>query len=151
MNISGRDEVGDLATAFNEMGERLIQARESIEAQNHSLEATVAERTRAIQERETHLQRQNEALRDNEERMRTILDSVQAGIVVVDSETRAILDINPVALALAGRRREEVIGHECHSLPVLLSGAAARSAISDARLTIRSGSYCGQMVRCYPY
>ena len=55
VNISGRDEVGDLATAFNEMGEHLIQARVSIEAQNRNLETTVAERTRAIQEREARL------------------------------------------------------------------------------------------------
>ena len=114
VSVKSRDEMGDLATAFNEMGERLTQARESIEAQNRSLEKTVMERTHAIQEREERLRWQNNALRENEERTKTILNSVQAGILVVDVETKAILDVNPEALNMAGRLREEVIGKECH-------------------------------------
>lgn len=54
------------------------------------------------------------ALRESSERTRTILDTAQAGIVLVDATTHQIVDANKKALELIGLGRESVIGVVCH-------------------------------------
>lgn len=60
------------------------------------------------------LAKKNRQLHESEERARTILNHVQTGIVVMDPETHSILEVNPVALAMMGRSRDEVVGRTCH-------------------------------------
>jgi len=68
----------------------------------------------AIYSDETHRKVADEALKESEERLRRIFDSVQAGIVIIDAETHRITDVNPVAEGLIGAPREEIIGKICH-------------------------------------
>ncbi|MGA9085651.1 MAG: PAS domain S-box protein [Methanoregula sp.] len=56
-----------------------------------------------------------EALRESEERFRTILNSMQSGIVIIDSHTHRILDVNPKALEMIGEMKESVVGAVCHN------------------------------------
>ncbi|MBI5536423.1 MAG: PAS domain S-box protein [Deltaproteobacteria bacterium] len=42
-----------------------------------------------------------------------IVDAVQCGLLVVDSATRSILDVNATALRMFGAKREEVVGARC--------------------------------------
>jgi PAS domain S-box-containing protein len=51
---------------------------------------------------------------ESEHRFRTILDSVQAGIIIIDAETRRIIDVNPAALEMIGVARDEVVNSVCH-------------------------------------
>lgn len=53
------------------------------------------------------------ALREAEDRLRTIVDSVQAGIVLVDPEKHIVVDANKMALEMSGLSREEMIGANC--------------------------------------
>jgi PAS domain S-box-containing protein len=53
------------------------------------------------------------ALRDGEERLRTILDSIQAGVLIVDPETHTIMDVNPAATRMLGGTRENIVGRKC--------------------------------------
>ncbi len=62
----------------------------------------------------TERRRMLAALQQSEGRLKTILDSVQAGIVTVDAETRQLVDANPAALRMMGRSQEEVLGSVCH-------------------------------------
>ena len=55
-----------------------------------------------------------QALQESQSRLQAIVDSVQTGIVIIDPETRQIVEANPVALQLIGKTREQVIGTECH-------------------------------------
>jgi two-component system, NtrC family, sensor kinase len=50
----------------------------------------------------------------NEERLRTILDAIQAGVILIDAETHTIIDINPAALSMFGAGRDVVVGSKCH-------------------------------------
>jgi|GEM_PF-2324184 len=52
-------------------------------------------------------------LRSQEYRSRTILDSVQAGLVVIDPKSRRIVDANLMALHMLGGRRDQVLGVRC--------------------------------------
>lgn len=53
-------------------------------------------------------------LRESEEHLRTILDSVQAGIVIIDAETHNIIDVNPIAVKMIGDPKEKIVGSVCH-------------------------------------
>ncbi len=55
-----------------------------------------------------------EAQREREEWARTILNTAQTGIVLIDAETHQILDANPKALGMIGLPRDSVIGKICH-------------------------------------
>jgi len=61
-------------------------------------------------------QKQEHGRRVQEEinKMRLIVDNIQVGIMLVDAETRRILEINPQALKMAGTCREKVVGNICH-------------------------------------
>lgn len=58
------DELGVLASAFNDMSERVLQARSQLESVNSELE----ERHRELEERDMELMQVNSQLRDSEER-----------------------------------------------------------------------------------
>ena len=53
-------------------------------------------------------------LQESEERFRTILNSMQSGVVVIDAHTHRILDANPKALEMIGVTSESVLGSVCH-------------------------------------
>ena len=67
-----------------------------------------------------HRLRTEKTLRESEDRLRTILESVQTGIMIVDARTHAILDVNGIAAALIGTAKENIVGKICHG--VCLSG-----------------------------
>ena len=66
---------------------------------NQGLERTVAERTAQL--RRAH------------DELRLVVDSLPAGVVVIDPADHRIVDINPAGAAMVGRRREEVVGRAC--------------------------------------
>ena len=55
-----------------------------------------------------------QSLRDTESRLQTILDSIQAGILLIDAESHCIADVNESAMKLIGAPRERIIGSMCH-------------------------------------
>jgi len=63
-------------------------------------------------------------LQEREAYLRTLLDTLSVGVMVVDVATHQILDLNPFALRMVGRRRDELIGHSCHTM-ICPSGTGA--------------------------
>jgi diguanylate cyclase (GGDEF)-like protein/PAS domain S-box-containing protein len=53
------------------------------------------------------------ALLENEARLRAILNAVPAGVVLVDVENQLITDLNPIAAEMLGGTREDIIGANC--------------------------------------
>jgi PAS domain S-box-containing protein len=62
----------------------------------------------------TERRRVEEALQESERRLKTILDSLQIGVVIVDAKTHAIVDANPVAIGMISAPKEKIVGHTCH-------------------------------------
>ena len=62
----------------------------------------------------TERKRAEEELRDSEEKLRGILDSLQAGVVIIDAETHVIVDANPAAIEAIGSTKEMIVGNVCH-------------------------------------
>jgi two-component system cell cycle response regulator len=67
-------------------------------------------KTETFEELCFHLQRTEEALRESEERLKTILDAIQVGVVVVDQRNGTIVDANDVAIDMIGVSKAEIIG-----------------------------------------
>ena len=89
VDIGRKDEIGQLVLSFNSMIENLNEKN--------------AEVTNLIR-----------ALKKSDERQKTIMDSVQTGIVTIDAETHTIVDVNPAAIKMIGDPKEKIIGHVCH-------------------------------------
>jgi PAS domain S-box-containing protein len=68
-------------------------------------------------------------VRENEEYLRTIMSSIQAGVFIIDADTHVITDINPKALDLTGAEKADVIGKSCHN--VVCPAEAGRCPITD--------------------
>lgn len=64
----------------------------------------------------TEQKKTEEALKESEVRMKTILDCMHSGIMVIDAETHVITEINKQALQMIGARREDVIGSICNEV-----------------------------------
>ncbi len=62
----------------------------------------------------TERKRVAQELHDREARLRTILDTVQTGIFIIDPETHRIVEVNPAAARLIGWPQEKVRGELCH-------------------------------------
>ena len=54
------------------------------------------------------------SLRESDERLKTIFNSVRAGILIIDPETHIIVDANPVAVEMVGCARSQIVGAVCH-------------------------------------
>ena len=74
------------------------------------------------------------ALRESENRLKTILESVQTGIVIIDSETHRIVDVNPVASKLIRAPKEQIIGSLCHRY--ICPAEKGRCPITDLGQTV---------------
>ncbi|HEY1270921.1 MAG TPA: EAL domain-containing protein [Terriglobales bacterium] len=76
----------------------------------------VAEANANAAETLAELEQTKVELQEKESYLRTLFDSLPVGIFVVDTRTRQVLDINPHALQLMGRPKEQVIGKSCHTI-----------------------------------
>lgn len=59
--------------------------------------------------------RAERAIRDSEERWKTILHSIQTGVMIIDAETHEIQYINDLAASLVGIPQEGALGAVCHT------------------------------------
>lgn len=61
------------------------------------------------------LRQQNETeIQNSQKRLQTILEAVQTGVIIIDAQSHTIVDVNPVAVQLIGRKKEEIIGRFCY-------------------------------------
>jgi PAS domain S-box-containing protein len=80
--------------------------------------------------------RAEEALRESEERFRTIIHSMQFGIVIIDAQTHTILDANVKALEMIGGSRDIVSGSVCHRF--ICPAESGRCPVTDLKQTVDS-------------
>jgi len=72
----------------------------------------------------------------SEERFRTILNSMQSGIVIIDAHTHRILDANPKALEMIGSTHESVLGSICHKF--ICPAEAGKCPVTDLGQNVES-------------
>ena len=59
-------------------------------------------------------------LEKNRRELRSILDSINAGVVIVDTKNYRILEVNQTAMEIIGLSKEEIIGSFCHQYMCVL-------------------------------
>ena len=60
-------------------------------------------------------EKETRKLLENRERyFREVLDFLQTGVAIIDKETLTLVDINPAALKILKKKKEDVIGQSCH-------------------------------------
>jgi diguanylate cyclase (GGDEF)-like protein/PAS domain S-box-containing protein len=60
------------------------------------------------------LHQAEEKIRSLEDQTRVMLDSIHAGIIIIDAELHTIVDVNPTAAELIGVKKNGIIGQLCH-------------------------------------
>jgi PAS domain S-box-containing protein len=70
--------------------------------------------TRGIFRDVTKSKEMEKELRESENRLEAILDSIQTGVVIIDAKTHIIADVNPTAVELIGAPKEKIVGQVCH-------------------------------------
>lgn len=85
----------------------------------------ITERTRAA-----------EALRRSERQLQRILDSIVAGVFIIDSDTHTILDVNESAARKVGLSKAELIGKQCHRL--ICTAECGQCPVTDLGHTINN-------------
>ena len=63
----------------------------------------------------TARKKMEDELRNNESRLKLILNSLESGVVLIDPETHLIADVNPAAVRLIGAPPDQIIGKTCHT------------------------------------
>lgn len=115
IQLRQRDEIGQLADVIQTMAQQLRQNFEQIEAQLHTIQREMAERKQT-----------EEALRENEERFRSIFSQSPIGIELYDKEGH-LIDANSVCLDMFGVKNLEVIrGFKLFEDPNLPQGTKER-------------------------
>ncbi len=62
----------------------------------------------------TERKQAEEELRASEQRLKTILESILTGVLIIDADSHRIIDINPIAEAMIGLPKEDIVGNVCH-------------------------------------
>jgi PAS domain S-box-containing protein len=91
-----------------------------LEEYSAQLEAKVEERTAELKKSEAGL--------------KTLLNSLQTGIIVVDPVTHAICEANKTAVGMFGGTRDEIIGSICHKF--ICPAEQGQCPITDLRQTV---------------
>lgn len=120
--IKGNDEIHSLSVCINTMLERI----------EHSKQAIIAK---------------SEEVGRNEAFLNQLLNSIEAGVMLVDPKSRTIVDINKFAQKLTGYTKDDVVGKICHRLtcpsevdncPILDLNQS--KDMSNRKLLLRDGS-----------
>ena len=98
LEVTTRDEIGNLSGAFNQMAEGLEQRTGELQTANQTLSQEIAERKRI-----------EEALRKSQSQLKAILNSTPDMAWLKDQHGR-YLAVNDAFAAVAGMSREEIIG-----------------------------------------
>jgi PAS domain S-box-containing protein len=77
-----------------------------------------------------------ETIRENEKRFRTIINSMQFGIVIIDAQNHTILEANPKALEMIGGTSELVLGSVCHRF--ICPAELGKCPVTDLSQTVDS-------------
>ena len=83
----------------------------------------------------TEHRRMEEQLRASETRYRRLFESARDGILILDTVTHKITDVNPFMVELLGYRREEFLGRELWEIGLLADAAANQEAFRALQAT----------------
>jgi PAS domain S-box-containing protein len=94
-----------------------------LQARHLALSLSRKNLTRRLQNNRASLRQKiaerTETLAQSQREMKTVLDSIKTGIIIIDQETHQIINANKTALETMGYSREAVINSPCHTFCLL--------------------------------
>jgi PAS domain S-box-containing protein len=84
----------------------------------------------------TERKRAEETLRESQEYLKILLDSIHTGIMVIDAETHKIVDANYFALEMIGADKEQILDRICHDYICLAE--IGKCPVTDLKQTVDS-------------
>lgn len=119
---SWKDEIGEIAMAFNQITDAVAERQAKLEVAqvklrdlNATLEARVAERTTSLSREVEERSQIEAALRESEEELQSVLDLAPDGIVVI-TQNGIIKKYNKAAERMTGWPTQDVIGQNVNCL-----------------------------------
>ena len=119
--LKSKDEIGELARTFMELQKNLHEKTEiakkvaegdfSVSVEPKSDEDVLAI---SLNDMTCSLDKITKSLSENEERTKLILNSIKAGVVIIDAETHKIEYLNPAAAEMVGMTENKILGKICH-------------------------------------
>ncbi|MES0349732.1 MAG: PAS domain-containing protein [Desulfobacteria bacterium] len=82
--------------------------------QKRSTHEELIQRVKELEKEAAERRQAEEALGESEVRLKTVLDTIQAGIVVIDPKKHIIVGVNAAAGKMVGSPREQILGSPCH-------------------------------------
>ncbi len=110
-----QDEIGESTDAFNDMLTQIQEQTSDLQQAQGLLERRVQERTHDLIEAKEQAEASALSLKENEERIRSIMDTAADAILTVDDGGK-ITSWNRAGERIFGYRSEEIIGHHVFEL-----------------------------------
>lgn len=132
---SGDDEVGQLVDRFNTMLGEIQKRDEAISEAQLDLETKVVERTSELRHRMEEGKRNEELIRENENRYRNLFENNPMPMFVMDLESLDFVAVNNAAIKHYGYSQEEFLRL---SLPSVTTGADYSAVIRTFRSNAKS-------------
>lgn len=129
--VCRRENIGQIETVFVSKDGREIPVEGNVNA--HFTDGKLVG-TRGIFRDITDRKRAEIDLKENKERLKTILNTIQTGIMIVDAESHEIVEVNPTAAKMFGADAQQIVGHVCHKF-VCPAGKGA-CPITDLKLDV---------------
>jgi PAS domain S-box-containing protein len=115
INIQSKDEIGHLASSFNQMISTLHTSESALKASEIELRKHRDHLEELVEERTAELKENQERLALAEERSRMLLESAGEGIFGVGKDGLMNF-INPAGLAMLGFEAQELVGQKIHPI-----------------------------------
>ncbi len=134
LEVVSSNEIGELADSFNDIQESLqeITGKARIIA-GGNLDVQVKLRSQK-DELAISLNKMVRSLQESDKFTKAILNSTQAGVVLINSETHIIEYVNPVAEKMIGAEKEKIIGKICYKS--ICTASEGQCPITDKGITI---------------
>ncbi|MBN2600168.1 MAG: HAMP domain-containing protein, partial [Candidatus Thermoplasmatota archaeon] len=119
VQIKSRDEIGELATAFNTMSADLKLSRDNLEQYSKNLENLVTERTKELQEKTQWLEQSNQELIAAREQLSTLNKNLEARVQERTQEIEKLLKQKDEFINQLGHDLKNPLGPLINLIPLL--------------------------------
>jgi len=94
--------------------EALLKARDDLERQVNERTGELSKSNQLLKEEIKERRQAEGAVKESENRLRTILDHLQVGVLIIDAQLRKIVDVNPRASEMIGLPKDQIVDQVCH-------------------------------------
>jgi signal transduction histidine kinase len=146
VDIASKDEIGELATAFNTMSADLKISRDNLEQYSKNLEKLVAERTAELEEKTRHLEQINQDLTVAREELNILNKNLEKRVQERTEEVEKLLKQKDEFITQLGHDLKNPLGPLINLLPFLEEKEADSAKKEMLTVLHRNADYMKNLV-----